>query len=158
MLFRSVRDHLLRLESELARTENQIQSIETAQNDDKNRLWETYELTYPEADAWRNPDLDLETAELEIQQLRGTIRALGTVNADAVAEYEQLNQRHQFMMAQQADILQSQKDLTAVIDELTLAMREQFSTNVKTINDNFLCRSEERRVGKECRSRWSPYH
>ena len=23
---------------------------------------------------------------------------------------------------------------------------------------NFLCRSEERRVGKECRSRWSPYH
>ena len=22
----------------------------------------------------------------------------------------------------------------------------------------FLCRSEERRVGKECRSRWSPYH
>ena len=23
---------------------------------------------------------------------------------------------------------------------------------------NILCRSEERRVGKECRSRWSPYH
>ena len=23
---------------------------------------------------------------------------------------------------------------------------------------NRLCRSEERRVGKECRSRWSPYH
>ena len=24
--------------------------------------------------------------------------------------------------------------------------------------DNVLHRSEERRVGKECRSRWSPYH
>ena len=24
--------------------------------------------------------------------------------------------------------------------------------------DGILCRSEERRVGKECRSRWSPYH
>ena len=23
---------------------------------------------------------------------------------------------------------------------------------------NLLARSEERRVGKECRSRWSPYH
>ena len=22
----------------------------------------------------------------------------------------------------------------------------------------YKCRSEERRVGKECRSRWSPYH
>ena len=25
-------------------------------------------------------------------------------------------------------------------------------------NDIFIARSEERRVGKECRSRWSPYH
>ena len=24
--------------------------------------------------------------------------------------------------------------------------------------EQLLCRSEERRVGKECRSRWSPYH
>ena len=24
--------------------------------------------------------------------------------------------------------------------------------------DQFMARSEERRVGKECRSRWSPYH
>ena len=26
------------------------------------------------------------------------------------------------------------------------------------IKDNAMQRSEERRVGKECRSRWSPYH
>ena len=25
-------------------------------------------------------------------------------------------------------------------------------------NDSYPIRSEERRVGKECRSRWSPYH
>ena len=32
---------------------------------------------------------------------------------------------------------------------------------ISTANDglgNKLTRSEERRVGKECRSRWSPYH
>ena len=30
---------------------------------------------------------------------------------------------------------------------------------VATLRDGgFLMRSEERRVGKECRSRWSPYH
>ena len=30
----------------------------------------------------------------------------------------------------------------------------------KVVNEgyNYLGRSEERRVGKECRSRWSPYH
>ena len=34
-----------------------------------------------------------------------------------------------------------------------LAYRSGFSYNT-----NFQLRSEERRVGKECRSRWSPYH
>ena len=27
-----------------------------------------------------------------------------------------------------------------------------------TLKDGMVVRSEERRVGKECRSRWSPYH
>ena len=29
---------------------------------------------------------------------------------------------------------------------------------VGLLTDRILLRSEERRVGKECRSRWSPYH
>src|SRR3712207_9480007 len=29
---------------------------------------------------------------------------------------------------------------------------------VARVVDKFILRSEERRVGKECRSRWSPYH
>ena len=31
-------------------------------------------------------------------------------------------------------------------------------TIASVIFPSFLSRSEERRVGKECRSRWSPYH
>ena len=31
-------------------------------------------------------------------------------------------------------------------------------TEVKVLNEAGAERSEERRVGKECRSRWSPYH
>ena len=30
--------------------------------------------------------------------------------------------------------------------------------DAKTLGDDIEFRSEERRVGKECRSRWSPYH
>ena len=30
--------------------------------------------------------------------------------------------------------------------------------NVRSVKRHFKQRSEERRVGKECRSRWSPYH
>ena len=32
------------------------------------------------------------------------------------------------------------------------------ATTSKTVLNNSGDRSEERRVGKECRSRWSPYH
>ena len=38
------------------------------------------------------------------------------------------------------------------LDELGLAYKD-FGTYSEES-----CRSEERRVGKECRSRWSPYH
>ena len=32
------------------------------------------------------------------------------------------------------------------------------TTDADPIRIGFFARSEERRVGKECRSRWSPYH
>src|SRR5687768_8788781 len=41
----------------------------------------------------------------------------------------------------------------ATIDRIPHDQRESFITEVEE-----LLRSEERRVGKECRSRWSPYH
>src|SRR5256885_16751269 len=31
-------------------------------------------------------------------------------------------------------------------------------TDSRSLEEAFIARSEERRVGKECRSRWSPYH
>ena len=43
--------------------------------------------------------------------------------------------------------LQWKKDLNTVIDYIA-----------KEWSLSLLLRSEERRVGKECRSRWSPYH
>src|ERR1035437_6531751 len=35
---------------------------------------------------------------------------------------------------------------------------DQFSRQMQVLIDGRSVRSEERRVGKECRSRWSPYH
>ena len=35
---------------------------------------------------------------------------------------------------------------------------ESLDEMLKRFNILGICRSEERRVGKECRSRWSPYH
>src|SRR5256886_9666408 len=44
----------------------------------------------------------------------------------------------------------------ATVDRTTLS---QFGANFFSVNNRLVgSRSEERRVGKECRSRWSPYH
>ena len=41
-------------------------------------------------------------------------------------------------------------------DKALQRFAELMIEKIKQVEDNW--RSEERRVGKECRSRWSPYH
>ena len=43
------------------------------------------------------------------------------------------------------------------LDENTIENAASFLQTMRVFNDAKI-RSEERRVGKECRSRWSPYH
>ena len=45
-----------------------------------------------------------------------------------------------------------------VKDNNKLILRLLPDPNVSYLTFNYVSRSEERRVGKECRSRWSPYH
>ena len=49
-----------------------------------------------------------------------------------------------------SNLLNRNADLSG---EMALRIEKAFGVNIDT-----LMRSEERRVGKECRSRWSPYH
>ena len=48
------------------------------------------------------------------------------------------------------------KDMINILSNVNAGKKVLIVTAEK--NDNVLLRSEERRVGKECRSRWSPYH
>ena len=41
---------------------------------------------------------------------------------------------------------------------LTVAMQAFKLRGIRNVRMDDTTRSEERRVGKECRSRWSPYH
>ena len=47
--------------------------------------------------------------------------------------------------------------LTRANNEVSKSM-ERLATGKQNANAGDRSRSEERRVGKECRSRWSPYH
>src|SRR3989440_4817066 len=45
-----------------------------------------------------------------------------------------------------------------LVNRVNLVNRIDFVNRVHLVNRVDFVRSEERRVGKECRSRWSPYH
>src|SRR2546426_11452813 len=51
------------------------------------------------------------------------------------------------------------RQMADLIRQKKLSSREVMQAHLKQISRvNSKVRSEERRVGKECRSRWSPYH
>ena len=52
---------------------------------------------------------------------------------------------------------EEQKERAATVD-LEYFLRQRGEKLLSSGRDKRLARSEERRVGKECRSRWSPYH
>ena len=49
-------------------------------------------------------------------------------------------------------------ELVSIIERDSDAVYDILEVLISNLNDKQLDRSEERRVGKECRSRWSPYH
>ena len=60
-----------------------------------------------------------------------------------------------FTVVGQAEDKNKIEDLTLKVDGTNISISKKFvGKNVNEEDD----RSEERRVGKECRSRWSPYH
>ena len=62
----------------------------------------------------------------------------------------------QFDIADESDIKENIENTE--IKPKGLAYRVLLNSIIKEEENEALCRSEERRVGKECRSRWSPYH
>ena len=55
-----------------------------------------------------------------------------------------------------ADPMYNNKVVTKLINNIMLDGKKGVAQ--KIVYGAFARRSEERRVGKECRSRWSPYH
>ena len=50
------------------------------------------------------------------------------------------------------------ENIIGVINIFDLSTNIATSSGMFNVQYQFVLRSEERRVGKECRSRWSPYH
>jgi chromosome segregation protein len=82
-------------------------------------------------------DAGLEEAEARYQELRAKIEALGPVNADALQEFQEATQRHEFLNAQRTDLLDSIRDTEKAIQDIDVESRKRFMEAYQVINNNF---------------------
>jgi chromosome segregation protein len=79
----------------------------------------------------------LAEAEANYQQVRSRIEALGPVNPDALREYEEAQQRYDFLNAQRQDLLDSIRDTERAIHDIDAESRKRFAEAFEAINRNF---------------------
>ncbi len=101
------------------------------------RLLETYEMNYSKAESYRDTSLSLTWAAKHCEELKNDIREMGTVNVNAIEEYEKLKERHTFLSVQVEDLSKARENLIAVIAEIEENMKLQFITEFNKINENF---------------------
>ena len=126
------------LDKESYRLQGQKEKLEEAQESQTGYMWEEYEMTYGQAkeQAVREPG---ERGEIkkQIQQIKTEIRQLGNVNVNAIEEYKEISQRHDFMKTQHEDLVKSEETLMGIIEELDTGMRRQFEEKFAQIRIEF---------------------
>ena len=71
------------------------------------------------------------------RELERELRLMGPVNPLALEEYEALRERHEFLAAQIADVKQSRRDLSKVINAIDADIQAVFSAAFVDVADNF---------------------
>jgi chromosome segregation protein len=79
----------------------------------------------------------LEEAERCYQELRTRIEALGPVNPTAWEEFQEAQQRYDFLNTQRQDLLDSIRDTEKAIHEIDAESRRRFADAFEHINGNF---------------------
>ena len=101
------------------------------------KLWDEYQLTPTDAAGLCVEYSSMAALRAQAADVRGRIRALGSVNVGAVEEYQEVQTRYQTLKAQVEDVQQSKDRLVRMIGELNGQMREIFSRNFAAINRHF---------------------
>ncbi len=122
---------------ELARLDERRFSLQADLDSIVAKLWDEYELTRREAAALAKPLQSIDKANRRLSELRGKIKALGTVNVAAIEEYKQVSERFEFLTAQIKDVESAKNGLIKLLNELTAEMRDIFTQNFAKIAENF---------------------
>ncbi|MBI2881649.1 MAG: AAA family ATPase [Candidatus Tectomicrobia bacterium] len=78
-----------------------------------------------------------ESLREESAALQDRIRRMGEVNLGALSEFEQLNERCQFLKGQQEDLIRSIRSLHETIDRINRTTRQRFRAAFDAIHETF---------------------
>jgi chromosome segregation protein len=84
------------------------------------------------------PDADaIAQARQECDEVRNRIESLGPVNAAAMEEYREAQQRHDFLSAQRQDLIDSIRDTEKAIQDIDQVSRQKFAEAFEAVNAHF---------------------
>ncbi len=80
---------------------------------------------------------DWAEVEREVGELKGRIANMGPVNLEAISEYADLKERHDFLKAQSEDLWNSKNTLIKTIDEINETSQTLFRETFEQVKKNF---------------------
>lgn len=75
--------------------------------------------------------------ETVIAELRQRLESMGPVNLDAIQEFEELEERHNFLQGQHDDLVKSKQELMDIIEHINKETRVRFLETFAQVRENF---------------------
>ena len=134
---RTAADSREEMSREMARLAERKAAAESEYDQTVAKLWDEYQLSVSQAEALCVEFDSLPTLRAQVADLRGKIRALGSVNVSAIEEYKEVKARYDALVTQVTDVEESRNELSRMISKLSAQMREIFTDSFRAINENF---------------------
>ena len=134
---RTAADGREEMSREMARLAERKAAAESEYDQTVAKLWDEYQLSVSQAEALCVEFDSLPALRAQVADLRGKIRALGSVNVSAIEEYKEVKARYDALVTQVTDVEESRNELSRMISKLSAQMREIFTDSFRAINENF---------------------
>ncbi|MBK0347523.1 chromosome segregation protein SMC [Aerococcaceae bacterium zg-ZJ1578] len=121
-----------------AKLQAQIEKFEELIDNHLNYLNEMYQLSYEAAVEKAAVVVEsFKEVNAKVKTLRKAIDALGPINVSAIEDYDALNERYQYLLEQQEDLLLAMAQLQSTMDEMDAEVIKRFSEAFNQINQQF---------------------
>ncbi|HCX65007.1 MAG TPA: chromosome segregation protein SMC [Eubacteriaceae bacterium] len=100
-------------------------------------IYDDYEMNYLMAKPYR---YDVENFQEELQRgktLKKSITNLGNINVSAIEQYDEVYERHEFLVQQKADLMEAQEELKRLIKRISVDIESTFSQQFQLIQKEF---------------------